>query len=443
MDNPKIAAYCKSIDNAFLDYTMNGCSEQELCRRVASSLNKISEAVNLKKEFSVIIINGKNDFCGIKVYPDPAYMTKIYSGIDETSSLDFCKGWLVNVKRYVVEIDTNCFNKHMINFTNKELTAMLLHEMGHVAFSSTIPELIYNSYRIHREEIRLGNKSAVRIAQQIFYAVPTLIACGMHVIRTGKDGRKEEYIADKIFGIDSYKPHLYSAIDKILRTYGTSVYTNEDDQKKIVGHLIEQSNVSIKELSTRRRIIKDELLYQSANTHSKTLRKAYLEIMSKLGIGFTDRYTNATIATEALLDSIECGDISLNGILNKVRMVDNQNSLLSAVECAFNDCKCNCCKKYNCKLPTKYDFELIQLGIGSIRTNLDKVAILDELYKLQEKIEAYKDYAITNGIYDISKFNIDQCEACLKRLIDGANEADVSVVRFSDFLKYPEEYTNN
>ncbi len=441
MDNPKVEAYCKSIDNAFLEYMTNDCPDTELCKRVSNGLNKISGAIKLDKNFTVLIIDGKNEFCGIKVYPDPAYMRTIYKKIDETSALDFCKSWLIDIKQYVVEIDSNCFNKYSINFTNKELTAMLLHELGHVAFSSTIPEVIYNSYKIHREEIRFGNKSAVRVAQQIFYAIPTLIACGMHVIRVGKDGRKEEYIADKIFGIESYRPYLYSAIDKILRTYGTSIYLNEDNQKKTISNLIEQSNVSIKELSTRRRIIKDELLYQSANTHSKTLRKAYVEIMAKLGIGFTDKYSNATVATESILDAIDNGKLKLSGILNTFRMVDNHNSTLSAIECAFCDEKCQA-SKFVPTLPSKQDFELIELNIGSIRTNLDKLATLDEIYRLQENVSSYETYAQNNGTYDLYKFKIDQCKKSIAQLINATNDVDVTVVRFTDFLKYPTGYGN-
>lgn len=442
MNDPKVEAYCESIDNVFLEYMTNSCSEADMCKRVGSNLTKISETMNFPKTFRVVTIDGKNEFCGIKVYPDLSYLAKAYSKFDEMSAIQFCKNWLVTIKAYVVEIDVNCFNKHFINFTNKELTAMLLHEMTHVAFNSTIPELIYNSYRVHREEIRYGNKSAVRVAQQIFYAVPTLLACGMHVIRTGADGKREEYIADKILGVESYRPHLYSAIDKIIRAYGTSTFISEDNCKKTVDNLIEQSNVNIKELSTRRRIIKDELLYQSANTHSKSVRKAYIDIMARLGIGFTDRYTNATIATESVLAAIDSGEVSLNGILTKVRMIDTNPSSVSAIECAFDNTCCEkCCCKFRPKLPTGYEVELIGMDIDKIHTNIDKLAVLDELYKLKEKAEYYTDYAKQNGLYDLSKYNIDKCNKCLDKMIDHTKSKEVEVSRFNNLLDYPIDYS--
>ena len=443
MNDPKVEAYCESIDNAFLEYMTNSCKEVDMCKRVGSSLTKISEALDFPKSFRVIVIDGKNDFCGIKVYPDLSYLAKAYSKFDEMSAIQFCKNWLITIKAYVVEIDSNCFNKHFINFTNKELTAMLLHEIAHVSFNSTIPEMIYNSYRVHREEIRFGNKSAVRVAQQIFYAIPTLIACGMHVIRTGADGRREEYIADKILGVDSYRPHLYSAIDKIIRVYGTSVYITEDNANKTIDNLIEQSNVNIKELSTRRRIIKDELLYQSANTHSKSVRKAYIDVMTRLGIGFTDKYTNMTIATESILNDIDSGKLPLSGLLTKVRMIDTNPTSVAAIECAF-DKKCcdNCCCKYKPKLPTDYDVEMVGMDIEKIHTNLDKLAILDELYKFKEKAEAYTEYAKQNGLYELTQFKIDACNKCLDKMIEHAKSKTVEVTRFNNLLDYPIDYSN-
>lgn len=437
-NDPKVEAYCESMDNTFLAYMTNKCSSAEFCKRLSSSLYNLSQALNLSKTFNVILIDGKNEFCGIKVYPNPTSLSIIYKRIDEVSATQFCKSWLVDITKYNVEIDVNCFNKHIINFTNKELTAIMLHELAHVAYSTTVPEMIYNSYRIHREEIRFGNKGAVRVAQQLFYAVPTMVACGLHIINGGIDGRKEEYIADKIFGIDTYRPYLYSALDKIIRAYGTSVFVNEDNANKTVSNLIAQSNVNIKELSTRRRIIKDELLYQSANTHSKSLRKVYVEIMNKLGIGFTDKYTDAQIATEALLESIDSGERKLNGLLSTVRMIDTG---APAFECGFtNKCEC-CCDKFNAKLPTPYDVECVALNIPKMHTNIDRLAVLDELYALQEKTQAYEDYAKQNNLYDIYKFKIDECKRAINKYMKDTQSKEIVVTKFTSLLEYPKDYS--
>jgi len=442
MNNPKIEAYCESMDNAFLDYMTKNCNSNELSTRISSSLSKISTELKMTKEFKVILINGKSDFCGIKVYPDITKLKSLYANLDKTSLVEFCKDWLVVVDNYIVEIDENCFDKHRLNFTNKELTAMLLHELGHVAFSSTIPEVIYNSYMIHREELKYGRRSVVCAAQQLFYTVPTLIACGMHVLRTGIDGRREEYIADKLFGIDTYKPYLYSAIDKIIRAYGTTTFTSNNDYKKTVDNLVAQNNINIKELATRRRLIKDDLLYQSANTHSRSVRKAYLDIISRLGIGYADRYTNAIIATESVFERIDNGELKLNGILNTIKIVDTNTEFSSVLENAFSAKECCCCDcKCMPKLPTDYDLEMIALNVDKIHSNIDRLATLDELYKLKEKLDTFTSYVQSNGIYDTYKFKIDRCSNKLNELIDGTKSKEVSVTKFSEILKYPTDYS--
>lgn len=439
MDNTRVVAYCESIDNAFLEYMTNRCNEASLCKRLSISLTKISETLEFPKKFNVILIDGKNDFCGIKVYPDGADLARVLRKMDETSSVNFCKDWMVLVREYNIEIDKNCFNKQIINFTNKELTAMLLHELAHVAYSSTIPEMIYNSYRIHREEIKFGNKTAVRIAQQIFYAIPIMIACGMHVARTGLDGRREEYIADQIFGITEYKPHLYSAIDKLVRAYGTTLFIDENNQKKTIDNLMTNANVNIKELNTRRRLIKDELLYQSANTHSKAVRRAYVDITTKLGIGYMDRHTNETIATEAVLEAVDTGRLKLNGILNDIKIVDTGTGL-AALECSLGCDHPTVIR--SAKLPTDYEIELVALNVDKIHSNLDKMGVLDELYDLKDKADSYSKYALQNNIYDTCKFKIDKCRSKINELIDAANFKDVTVIRQLNAIAYPEDYSN-
>lgn len=445
MNNPKIEAYCDSIDNTFLDYMTKNCNSNELSTRLAVNLAKISSEVQPQKpkSFKVILVNGKNDFCGIKVYPDINKLKLIYDKFDKVSLTEFCKSWIILVDDYIVEIDENCFDKHTLNFTNKELTAILLHELGHVAYSSTVPETIYNSYMVHREELKFGRASAVRIAQQFFYAIPTLIACGTHVIRSGIDGRKEEYIADRLFGISTYKPHLYSAIDKIIRAYGTSLYLSKNDYNKKIDNLIAQNNVNISELATRRRTIKDDILYQSANTHSKTLRKAYIDIMKHLGIGFADRYTNATVATESLFEDLDSGKCKLNGILNTIKFVDTDLAFTKVLENAFsskaNECCCDC--KYTPKMPTSYDIELVALDVDKIHSNIDRMSVLEELYKLSEKLNNYISYASNTGIYESNKYKIDKCKKSIDDLIEATKLKEVEVTRMLDFVDHPTDYS--
>lgn len=443
MTNPKIEAYCESIDNAFFDYMSKNSNDAELCKRLGIYLEKISDELKFHKKFTVEIINGRDEFCGMKVYPDLSSLTKIYNKLDEKSSIKICKDWLVDIDKYVIEIDKNIFNTQIINFNNKELTAMLLHELGHVAFSSTIPEIIYNSYRIHKTELKYGDKNAVRTAQQIFYTVPTMIACGMHVMRTGVSGNREEYIADKIFGIDSYKIHLYNAIDKIIRAYGNTIFANEHESRQKVDNVFKWCNISIKEMATRRRIIKNDVLYQSASTHSKSIRKAYVNIMTRLGIGFTDRYTNAEIVTEQVFADIDSGKLPINGILNMIKIVDNPNTAVGVLENALSrsfEPATEARKEKKIDPPSDYDIDNIDIEIDRIQNHYDRMYVLDLIYTKIDQINDYTEYCKNHGTYNIHKARIKSQLDRLEKLRITVLNKRIVTSKYKLFVEYPEGY---
>ena len=82
MNNPKVEVYCTSIDNAFLAYMSKNCTEEDLCRRLSTYTKNISEALGFKKKFNVTIIDGKNEFLGMSVYPTLPQRDKIYAKLD-------------------------------------------------------------------------------------------------------------------------------------------------------------------------------------------------------------------------------------------------------------------------------------------------------------------------------------------------------------------------
>lgn len=444
MNNPKIEAYCTSMDNVFMDYISHRCNDEALCKRLGIYLSKMSEELKFPKAFNVELIDGKNDFCGMKVYPDLTCIGDVFNKIDSSSSLNFCNSWVKDINTYVVEIDKNVFDSKIIAFNPSELTAMLLHELGHVAFSSDTAEIIYNSYRINKNELKYGDKTVVRIAQQVFYAIPTLIACGMHIARTGPDGRREEYIADKIFGIDSYKVHLYNAIDKIIRAYGSTLFSSEHDEATKVGNLFKWCNVNIKEMTTRRRFIKNEIIYQSANTHSHSVRKAYVNVMQRLGIGFADRYTSAEIATEQVFADIDSGKLPVSGLLKTIKIVDKPNSAVGVLEQAlahaFSPAMESKNKEKKPEMPSDYDIDNIMIEIDRIQNHYDRMYVLDLIYAKIDQINNYIEYSKSVGSYNIHKAKLKSQLAMLEKCRLAVLNKRIVTTKYKVLVEYPAGY---
>lgn len=387
-------AYCQSMDDAFLDYESHKINDATLCKRLSSLLHQLSVHLKFPKDFEVTIIDGKNDFLGICTYPDLSELNNVFAKLDETSGAKFCRDWVVGIKKYVIEIDKNCFDKSVINFNNKEMTAMMLHELSHVAFSNKKCEVIYNSYKINRKDLRFGEKNAVRASQRVLYAIPALVACGMHTLTTGRNGEREEYICDQIFGIDSYKVHLHNALDKVIKAYGTTLVTNDKASEQKLDGMMKWCNFNISELSTRRRLLKDDITYQSASTHSKVLRKAYVNIMTRFGIGLADRYTYNQVATESVFDAIDSGELQLTGLYQKYVPVDSNPKAVQALEGVIKTALAT--EAYKCKKPPKapsdYDIDIIAVELDRIENHYDRMYVLDLIYNKIDQITEYMEY---------------------------------------------------
>lgn len=419
MSNPKVELYCQSIDDLFLEYESHKINESTFCKRLANQLHQISICLNFPKDFEVCIIDGKNEYMGISVYPDQSDLNNIFANLDETSSTKFNTNWLVDIKKYIIEIDKNVFDKTIISFNNKEFTAMLLHELSHVAFSNKKSEIIYNSYKINRTTLKFGEKSAVRASQRIMYAIPALIACGMHTLTVGRNGNAEEYICDQIFGIDSYKIHLHNALDKIIKAYGNTIVSNSKMSEQKIDNVMKWCNCNISELSTRRRLIKDDITYQSASTHSRSIRRAYLNVMARLGIGMADKYTHMQVATESVLDKIDSGELKLSGLLQSYTIIDTDLTSVRALENVINtalrqDIVTESFKsKKPPKLPSDYDIDIISVEIDKIENHYDRMYVLDLIYNKIDQITEFIEYSEATGTYNKYKF---KCESQLKAL---------------------------
>ena len=419
MSDPKVELYCQGIDDLFLEYESHKISESTFCKRLANQLHQISVRLNFPKDFEVCIIDGKNEYMGISVYPDQSDLNNVFANLDETSSTKFNTNWLIDIKKYIIEIDKNVFDKTVISFNNKEFTAMLLHELSHVAFSNKKSEIIYNSYKINRATLKFGEKNAVRASQRIMYAIPALIACGMHTLTVGRNGNAEEYICDQIFGIDSYKIHLHNALDKIIKAYGNTIVSNSKMSEQKIDNVMKWCNCNISELSTRRRLIKDDITYQSASTHSRSIRRAYLNVMARLGIGMADKYTHMQVATESVFDKIDSGELKLSGLLQSYTIIDTDLTSVRALENVINtslrqDIVTESFKsKKPPKLPSDYDIDIISVEIDKIENHYDRMYVLDLIYNKIDQITEFIEYSEATGTYNKYKF---KCESQLKAL---------------------------
>lgn len=133
----------------------------------------------------------------------------------------------IRVTTYYLELDSKLFNK--LELTNKEIIAVLLHEIGHVVNDATPIEtvrknidlylvknhqVIKTSENVHyREILAFGIKDAIRKVSSLF------------------EKKDDEILADEFVVACGYGPELESAFEKIIKQ---SYNLNKDIDNKFI-----------------------------------------------------------------------------------------------------------------------------------------------------------------------------------------------------------------
>lgn len=176
----------------------------------------------------------------MSVFPEMSVIDKIVSATmanKETSAIQ--KLWETN-KKWTIEIDKKILDEEKINFTEKELTAMLLHEVGHIVCSTSIPNRISLILRYELMNTKFSNKSLLKmkIFRQIL-ALPILDAC-IADGKKDKDTVREEVKADAFAAKYGYRKELIDALSKL------SKYPNAGMGDKINTKMIKDARFAFK-----------------------------------------------------------------------------------------------------------------------------------------------------------------------------------------------------
>lgn len=385
-----------SIEKTFFDYLAKSINDAELCKRLSDILSS-ADINGVRRTYTVDIIDGKSEFLGMCVYPDMGEYSSVILDLygSDLRYEQFCRSWFTSINHYYIELDKNLFDRTIINFTPQELTAMLLHELSHVAFSDKTTEKLYKAYVVHKNHINKHERGLTKVALSTLYVVPGMIACTAHKANTGKNGMREEYICDKVFGLRGYQEHLVSALDKIVKAYGTKFVLDDGTSDKKLEASMRWVDFNIDNIVSRRDALGREIVNMSSATRSKYAKDSFLTITRRLGIGARDRYTGKLIAMESVLDEIYNGDLLYNEVLTKYDFVDDIKAV-SALEMAV---KCGNAKeamesliRKKPKMPNGYDIDSIMIEIDRVRTHTDRLYVLDLIYAKRSQIEEFVEF---------------------------------------------------
>lgn len=206
-----------------------------------------------------VVIPEKEDsaFFVMSVYPEVSTMDKIISSImsDNKKKDEAVKKIWAKNKKWTLEIDKRLLTNTIIQVDQKELTALLLHEIGHVVCSNSLPTRFVTL--LQYEVAKSNMKTKMMLKDKIFrkvLCIPILNACIGD--DKSKNSLKNEIKADTYAKKMGYTKELNSVLKKLIQSSSTSNKDKDENLKTLTNF----STETLDQLKQRQdNVVKDKL----------------------------------------------------------------------------------------------------------------------------------------------------------------------------------------
>ena len=430
------------MDDSYNKYLVGDISQAEMCRNLAAALSSFPYDAG-QKEFTVQVTSnktGNEKFFGMRVYPDIEEMDNFCKDLvnegDKIRFTDIVKKWK-KIDKWFLEIDGTCFDRNQFNFNPKELTALTLHEIGHIIYSDKPIEGFYRAYQEVKARMNSSDKATQKLMYDI-YMIPLTLACMQRRWVNGKNEVQLEIIADKTVVELGYGQYLLEALDKITRAIGSLNSQNNQDELSSSMNWCQQN---IADIMKRKEQLKDELYYRAVRTKSNYMKAMTIIILDKLGFKLRERYTGYVVENtiELLSDPdvmqkyMPIVDAMESAKFDKFyNMMHSSNSI--AMEAIFNKRK-----KVKVELPSQYEIDAIAVEVDKITNHHDRIYVLDLIYEVLERINNFEE-AISPDPSLVKKWSakIRQMKDELEALRQAVLAKKTFATSYKFFVKLPE-----
>lgn len=430
------------MDDSYNKYLVGDISQAEMCRNLAAALSSFPYDAG-KKEFTVQVTSnktGNEKFFGMRVYPDIEEMDDFCKDLvnegDKIRFTDIVKKWK-KIDKWFLEIDGTCFDRNQFNFNPKELTALTLHEIGHIIYSDKPIEGFYRAYQEVKARMNSSDKATQKLMYDI-YMIPLTLACMQRRWVNGKNEVQLEIIADKTVVELGYGQYLLEALDKITRAIGSLNSQNNQDELNSSMNWCQQN---ITDIMKRKEQLKDELYYRAVRTKSNYMKAMTIIILDKLGFKLRERYTGYVVENtiellsdpEVMQKYMPIVDAMESAKFDKFyNIMHSSNSI--AMEAIFNKRK-----KVKVELPSQYEIDAIAVEVDKITNHHDRIYVLDLIYEVLERINNFEE-AISPDPSLVKKWSakIKQMKDELEALRQAVLAKKTFATSYKFFVKLPE-----
>lgn len=313
----------------------------------------------LKRKFDLtfhisIVDNDSGEFFGMCIYPQESILDVITDSLlNKNGTIKTVEKIWSETKEWYIEIDSKLLYDKNLNANPAEIVAVLLHEIGHVVYSNTIPQRIGKVIKYVLLDLDFRTKNLVKLSR-----ISKLLNLSMIEACTVKNYKsqamKHETEADKFVYKQGYGQELENFITKLIKSTGNRyVDRTEEDIETDVRSVVNWTIENVTELEYRktklRNMLQTELLKNPSNYVRNIIKKIKVSIFGD----DTDAYKS--LATEQYLLQ-EHRKILMEGITN---LFDKTGKV----------------KKIN-----PVDIDIIEIEMSKIENEDDKIYVLDLIH---------------------------------------------------------------
>lgn len=246
------------------------------------ALHNISKELGIlfKGHFVVIIIptNTGDPLSIMSVYPEISTLNKIAESIIREEDPSIIKTLWEENDSWIIEIDRRILDDSAISLSSRELTALLLHEIGHVKDSNSIPTRISRIMKYQYAQLSSKVKAMFKSKYGKTLILPIADTASINAsIRNS--GVTKEMQADKYAIKFGYSPEIVSAIDKIIAVIPPNNLDGDESMQRMMIFITKSAG----DLTKRRnRLVRESFKDLREYNASPYIESCFKEIMEDL-----------------------------------------------------------------------------------------------------------------------------------------------------------------
>ena len=403
----------------------------EECIRNIQQEKEISKNVRLiesaiKREFDIpvkiSIIDNDKKFFGMCVYPSAEEIQKLTEVLiadpskKKFSEVEKIHREFMSKSEKVIEIDSILLYDHNINATAGEITAILLHEIGHVVGSNSM----VNRMARAKEYMMMKFDNRTRKLIPVISFIPKLFNIVTLQIFSHQFNLQlmKEKEADELAYKEGYGEELYNILGKLIANgKGDQVKKSNKELDKDVEVTIDWLIVNIKELEYRKDRLKKSLRMLKLTSPSKFLGNFVSNIKDKIFKHDDEKMIEkAVVINEAFI---------LSNLRNK-----KMKAPAGAVDSSGR-----------VRRLVARDLDIYRAELERVNTIDDKIFLLERLCDLMD-VADYAKYMLEENPKRVmqSEETIDAYILAVQEIIAMTNARKISKTKYGLFIKYPADY---